>query len=52
MNGTALGILVFGAAPMLARAWQLNASRPESESALKWLMGACICIALAAGVLQ
>ena len=52
MNATALGILVLGAAPMLARAWQLNANRPESESALKWLMGACICIALAAGVLQ
>jgi hypothetical protein len=51
MNATALGILILGAAPMLARAWQLNVNCPESESALKWLMGACICIALAAGLL-
>lgn len=52
MNAAALGILLLGAAPMLARAWHINASRPESESALKWLMGASICIAFAAGLVQ
>jgi hypothetical protein len=52
MNTTALAVLVLGAAPMLARAWHLNESHPRSESSLKWLMGACICIAFAAGILQ
>ena len=52
MRVTALGILLLGAAPMLARAWQLNLSRPEDEGGIRWLMGASICIALASALLQ
>jgi len=52
MRATALGILLLGAAPMLARAWQLNFTKPESDNALRWLTGASICIALAAAILR
>jgi hypothetical protein len=48
----ALGILLLGAAPMLARAWQLNLSQPEDEGVIRWLMGASICIALASAFLR
>ena len=52
MRVAALGLLLLGAAPMLARAWQLNLSEPEDEGGIRWLMGASICIALASALLQ
>ncbi len=52
MKVAALGILLLGAGPMLARAWNLNFTQPDGESAIRWLMGASVCIALAAALLK
>jgi hypothetical protein len=52
MKIIALGLLVLAAAPMLGRAWYLTGRGADGDSALRWLVGASLCLALASGLVR
>ena len=50
MQPIPISMLVLGALLMAARAWCVARDRPESESGLRWMAGAYICLFLAVGL--